>query len=74
MGERDKFRVEVILVKEEQFTKSDTEADKCCQNLTRGHLFSSFNKGIESNKKKKTKTQRKWIIIWKMLFLFYEKK
>ena len=59
MGERDKFRVEVILVKEEQFTKSDTEADKCCQNLTRGHLFSSFNKGIESNKKKKTKTQRK---------------
>ena len=59
MGERDKFRVEVILVKEEQFTKSDTEADKCCQNLTRGfikkkkknltrgHLFSSFNKGIE---------------------------
>ena len=59
MGERDKFRVEVILVKEEQFTKSDTEADKCCQNLTRGHLFSSFNKGIESNQKKKKKTQRK---------------
>lgn len=47
MGKRDKFRVEVILVKEEQVTKSDTEADKCCQNLTRGHLFSSFNKGIE---------------------------
>ena len=58
MGERDKFRVEVILVKEE-FTKSDTEADKCCQNLTRGHLFSSFNKEIESNQKKKKKAQRK---------------
>ena len=67
MGERDKFRVEVILVKEEQFTKSDTEADKCCQNLTRGHLFSSFNKGIESNQKKKKNTKE-------MLFLFYEKK
>ena len=58
MGERDRFRVEVILVKEEQFTKSDTEADKCCQNLTRGHLFSSFNKGIESNKKKKNKNTK----------------